>query len=189
MAKDITQLPSLTVPANDDELLISDTSTASDKRITRSDFLKGAALPADTVTTTAIADGSVTPAKRSGGFKIVTIPPATLGTTGTKTVSGVGFTPKYIEVHTSYDASAAGAIRECTGYSDGTITTVRGFATSGSSQARWSSTTSIMNIRNEANTSLLVAGTPTFNSDGFTFNLTATDANPSAYSATVIAYA
>lgn len=79
MAKDITQLPSLTTPANDDELLISDTSTASDKRITREDFLTGSPLPDDTVTTDAVADGAITNSK--AGFTYSTYTPTLSGVT------------------------------------------------------------------------------------------------------------
>lgn len=56
----ISQLPSLTSPDAADEIAIVDASAAATKKITRTDFLKGAALPADTVTTASIADEAVT---------------------------------------------------------------------------------------------------------------------------------
>ena len=59
----ITELPALTVPSDSYPLAIVDTSGAITKKITRSDLLKGAALPTNTVTTAAITDGSVTLAK------------------------------------------------------------------------------------------------------------------------------
>ncbi len=57
----ISQLPALTVPEANDEIAIVDASAATTKKITRADFLKGAALPADTVTEVSIADDAVTP--------------------------------------------------------------------------------------------------------------------------------
>ena len=59
----ISQLTSLTVPEANDEIAIVDVSSATTKKITRADLLKGADLPNDTVTTDSIADGAVTPAK------------------------------------------------------------------------------------------------------------------------------
>src|SRR5690606_30066558 len=41
-----------------------------------------------------IPNGFVTPEKRSGGFKIGVIPGSTFGSTGNKSITGVGFKPK-----------------------------------------------------------------------------------------------
>lgn len=43
-----------------------------------------------------VADAGITPAKRTGGFYIGNIPGATLGSTGNKAITGVGFTPKLV---------------------------------------------------------------------------------------------
>ena len=59
----ISSLPALTRPEANDEIAIVDASAATTKKITREDFLKGADLPNDTVTTNAIADGAVTAPK------------------------------------------------------------------------------------------------------------------------------
>lgn len=59
----ISNLTSLTTPDASDELAIVDTSASVTKKITRSDFLKGAPLPNDTVTTSAITNGAVTASK------------------------------------------------------------------------------------------------------------------------------
>lgn len=59
------------------------------------------------VTTAKIANSSVTPAKRSGGFKIGTIPAATLSSIGNKTITGVGFKPRYIEFDVIFDPTSA----------------------------------------------------------------------------------
>jgi len=59
----ISQLPSLPTPDGADELAIVDASASVTKKITRTDFLSGAPLPNNTVTTAAITDSSVTTAK------------------------------------------------------------------------------------------------------------------------------
>lgn len=61
----ISDLTSYTAPSNSDLLAIVDQAGAVTKKITRADLLKGTALPADTVTTPAITDASVTPSKLS----------------------------------------------------------------------------------------------------------------------------
>lgn len=63
----ISQLAALTTPDSGDELPIVDVSTSTTKKITRTNLLKGAPLPADTVDTQAIDDGAVTPDKLSTG--------------------------------------------------------------------------------------------------------------------------
>lgn len=56
----ITGLPAQVVPGDNDPLAIVDTSGAITKKITRANLLKGAPLPADTVTNVAITNNSVT---------------------------------------------------------------------------------------------------------------------------------
>jgi len=63
----ITQLPSLSTPDGADELAIVDASASVTKKITRTDFLSGAPLPNNTVTTASITDASVTTAKIADG--------------------------------------------------------------------------------------------------------------------------
>lgn len=58
----ISQLPSLTTAANEDELPIVDVSASTTNKITRGDLLK-APLPTDSVTTAAIANNAVTAGK------------------------------------------------------------------------------------------------------------------------------
>lgn len=66
----ISQLAALTTPDSGDELPIVDVSASTTKKITRTNLLKGAPLPADTVDTQAIDDGAVIPAKTSGGILV-----------------------------------------------------------------------------------------------------------------------
>ena len=58
----ISQLPSLTEADNSDEIAIVDVSASTTKKITRGDLLK-APLPANSVTTAAIANNAVTAQK------------------------------------------------------------------------------------------------------------------------------
>lgn len=60
----ISQLQSLAAADNSDEIAIVDVSASTTKKITRGDLLK-APLPANSVTTAAIADGAVTGSKIS----------------------------------------------------------------------------------------------------------------------------
>lgn len=52
-------------------------------------------MPADTVDTQAIADGAITPNKRSGGFKVGNFSAG--ASNGNFSVTGVGFKPKMVE--------------------------------------------------------------------------------------------
>ena len=59
----------MSAPNNNDLLAIVDMAGAVTKKITRADLLKGTALPADTVTTPAIVDASVTVGKLTNPYK------------------------------------------------------------------------------------------------------------------------
>lgn len=59
----ITGLPAQVVPGDNDPLAIVDSAGAITKKITRANLLKGAPLPAGTVTSVGIADGAVTNSK------------------------------------------------------------------------------------------------------------------------------
>ena len=73
----INQLNSKTVPSNNDEFPFHDPNSGTTRKITRGDLIGGAPLPANSVDTQAIADESVGPAKRAGGFNIGIIPAST----------------------------------------------------------------------------------------------------------------
>ena len=144
-------------------------------------------LASNAVTTAKIADNAVTPEKRAGGFKVGTLSTSVFGATGSKAVTGIGFTPKYIEIDVFLDTSAAGASRDSRGWSDGTTTRSRGVALDApaGTSARYNSST-LVNARNEANVSQVTATFTSFDADGFTMNVTVAN---SGYSAVYRAYA
>lgn len=127
----------------------------------------------------ALADGSglntgaVGPSKRSGGFKIGTISGSTLGTTGNKNITGVGFTPKLVRFtvlgtsSTSVAFASTGAMTSSNQYYAATASSSGGYA-------RVSSTSACIAVVTAGSTTLnLSAAYVSMNADGFTINVTA----------------
>jgi hypothetical protein len=140
----ISDLISYTAPSNSDLLAIVDQAGAVTKKITRADLLKGTALPADTVTTPAITDASVTPDKLS--LSPATTSNSATGTTGsssyTTTLSGGGTTPS-ATVTIGANGLALVSI-SADAYVDGASKTARmSFAVSGASTVASSDATCI----------------------------------------------
>ena len=179
----------MTVPEANDEIAIVDASAATTKKITRADFLKGAALPADTVDTQAIADGAVTPDKRSGGFKMGSIPSATLGTTGNKAITGLGFKPKHVEFDLLPTDSSSGTVFMATGAmnSDG-FQFYTAIAVASSTQSRVSNTNAAFAYPATATATTLALSFSyvSMDADGFTINV---DTASSAFAVRYKAYA
>lgn len=116
--------------------------------------------------------GAVGPADRSGGFYIGTIAGATLGTTGNKVITGVGFTPKLVRFEvipsnsTTVVLSARGAMTTSAQYA---------VAVSGSSSdhSRYGTTSNcIAWVSGGSVTPSLLASYVSMDSDGFTINVT-----------------
>jgi hypothetical protein len=86
--KKITDLPILATADATDILPIVDVSGNVTKRVTTSGI--AAAVAANTPA------NAITPIMRSGGFKVGIIPGSTFGTTGNKSITGVGFKPRLV---------------------------------------------------------------------------------------------
>ena len=175
MAK-INQYPAKTVPSNNDEFVLHDPASGSTKKMTRGDLIGGAPLPANSVNGQAIADGSVNPAKRSGGFKVGTIPGSTFGSTGNKSITGVGFKPKYVEFEVIFSSSTT-SLRTGKGWMDesggqGMAAT----ATNGSSVSSTALATArcIGWLSVGAATRVMGASFVSMDNDGFTINVNET---------------
>ena len=131
----ISDLTSYTAPSNSDLLAIVDMAGAVTKKITRADLLKGTALPADTVTTPAITDASVTPAKWTNPYSFKAIVTTTYNTTPTA-MTKLTFNAKSYDYNTNfststsaYTAPVAGVYRFNANFQTGASATGRMFLT------------------------------------------------------------
>lgn len=122
---------------------------------------------------TGIADGAITPAKRSGGFYAGTISGATMSTTGNKAITGVGFTPKLVTFH--YLASSGATTASFGGHGAMTATSqfTQCFGGNTSAAVRWSATTRCLSAFTSLSDSNpeLQASYVSMNADGFTINV------------------
>lgn len=103
----ISALPPNTNPDGNDEVPGVDESAGSTIKwtlMTIKTWLQGLV---GWISTAMLANEAVTPAKRSGGFKIGTIAAADLGSTGNLAVTGVGFKPELVEFYLVYNSTAA----------------------------------------------------------------------------------
>lgn len=102
----ISDLTSYTAPSNSDLLAIVDQAGAVTKKITRADLLKGTALPADTVTTPAITDASVTPDKWTNPYSFKAIVTTTYNTTPVA-MTKLTFNTKSYDYNTNFSTSTS----------------------------------------------------------------------------------
>lgn len=170
----ISQLPSLTVPDSGDELAIVDTSAATTKKISRTDFLKGAPLPTDTVTTAAIQDGAVTAPKIAQSVSVMGV--VNVSTTGNKVVTGLGFRPRTVKFFYARDNST-GFYSNGFGFMTATIQRAYGgqFRTSASLEGAIGQVTNrCIYAVTQANAVLVAAERVSLDPDGFTINVLTT---------------
>lgn len=122
--------------------------------------------------TTDIADGAITAAKRSGGFAIGTIAAATLNSTGNKSVTGLGFTPKLVRF---FLVSSASTVSSASGVGGMTASAqfCQGWASDGASGARDGRTNSCIIGINASGTVSLRCTYVSLDADGFTINVAA----------------
>lgn len=144
-------------------------------------------LPAGSVETADYADNSVTPAKRTGGFFIGSVPASTFSSTGVKSITGVGFTPKLVRFTIMPTANTAVSVA-----GSGGMTSASQFWTFTSSLtgnwARESGTTACIVARSPGtNTPLFTAVYSAMGADGFSINVTT--ASGSAWDVAYEAYA
>ncbi len=145
-----------------------DSVSSSTKRITRENLLIGSALPNNTVTTASIANSAVTPAKRSGGFKVGTF---TVTATGSKVVTDVGFTPKLLKVTFTSDSGSTAI--SAWGMSDGTTSQSGGIAADSSNKRTWTTSSgNFIYVASVTGANTRVASLTSFDSNGFTMNFT-----------------
>ena len=121
----------------------------------------------------ALADGSgldalaVTPDKRGGGFFIGTIASSVFSTTGIKSVTGVGFTPKLV-IFTVLPTDANGGNR----MGSGAMTPSSQYATATAGTGRARSTARFMLVLvNDSSSINTSASYVSMDADGFSFNV------------------
>ena len=116
---------------------------------------------------------NIGPSSRTGGFFIGVISGATLGSTGNKAITGVGFTPKLVRFvvlesnATSFPSLSDGAMTASSQYARGIALDVGVGA-----NARWSTTSACISRRNQAGTVNLQAAYVSMDAGGFTINVT-----------------
>lgn len=128
----------------------------------------------NSVVTANITDAAVTVAKRAGGFFIGQISAATLGSTGNKAITGVGFTPKLVRFYVQFAASASiasvatGAMTAAGQHYEAASTT-----TAGTTEfARNSGTSNCIGYVSAITSTLVLACSyVSLDSDGFTINV------------------
>lgn len=125
---------------------------------------------------TGIGDNAITPEKRVGGFK--TINHSFTSTTGTKTITGVGFAPKAITVFSrrSHQSAAVPGIGQAS-FDGSTITQgaqASVVATSGNRTIQ-STSAAFVSAQSGTDNSLYRGIVTSFDADGITVNITADD--------------
>lgn len=182
--------PKNTSPDDTDVVLTTDTSDSSAvKGVTlgsvwswitsKTDWITAAMLKADSVDTDAIEDDAVTPVKRSGGYKVGVIPASTFTSNGVKSITGVGFKPKYVEFEIMPTSSTSGAAFISSGSMDeGGNQGWTAYAISGSNQSRNSATTGAFAMLTSATSAAVSLGFTyqSMNADGFSINVVASTA-------------
>lgn len=134
---------------------------------------------------TNIDAGAITPSKRSGGFKIGTIAAATLGSTGNKAISGLGFQPKLVRFAMLQTiSSGTNSI-----YGLGAMTSANQYThcatIDATNRSRYSSKSAcISGVGSGSATPFILANYVSMDADGFTINVsTASNAFDWAYEA------
>lgn len=163
--KRITDLPELVQADSGDFIPIVDSSMNVTKRVAAEKV-----LPNGSVVAALIPDASITPSKRSGGFKIGVIEGAVLASVGNKTVTGVGFEPKLVRF-TLMPTHSNAAGNFGTGAMTPTDQFASTMASSGTNSARSSSSTASFFYVSSSGATVLRFEYVSMNNDGFTINV------------------
>lgn len=127
----------------------------------------------------------MTPEKLTGGFKIGVIPSATLGSTGSKSITGVGFKPRLVKFYSLVPASDTDMSYGNGAMDDSGSQFAVTISATGSYRGRNSSQTSAYILKSAASGSWVNNFSyVSMDSDGFTINVvTATSSVPVAFEA------
>lgn len=135
---------------------------------------------------TGFVAGAITPASRSGGFFIGSISGATLGSTGNKSVTGVGFTPKLVTFALKGGAAATDQALHGYGAMDENGTQFVHFTADSSTGAvRRGSSDSACIAWTSTTTTQLLAAYVSMDADGFTINVSSAS---STFAVAYVAY-
>lgn len=134
-----------------------------------------------------MAKQQTNPAQRKGGYKVGFISTTTLGTTGNRSVTGVGFKPKMVKFNV-LKSSGTGAIWTGYGTMDeaGTQWTQSGarYGGGGANEQSYFSKSNCISSLNFSPTPELLAAFTSMDTDGFTINVsTASSTYEVAYEA------
>lgn len=129
------------------------------------------------IQTDTLAESAVTPGKRSGGFYIGVIPATTFGTTGNKSITGLGFKPKLVRF-TALAALAADNANSGSGAMTPTSQywTSEASNTSGAHVRNSGTDAAIAYLSSGSTIPLMKSSYVSMDSDGFTINVTAASA-------------
>ena len=190
MSFPIPGYPQKTVIQDPDLFVIEDVASGNTKHVTREDLLSSAPLPADTVDRQAIeaeavgtdelGGGAATPDKRSGGFKAGLIAAATFGSTGNKSITGVGFQPKLVKFFLSPEASSS-VMRVSEGLMTESFSRSTAVGASSSSASTNRSASAFFWINPGSSGSVMRFNYESMDADGFTIDVVVADSSFGVY--------
>lgn len=184
----ISALPPMTTPSDDDEVPVVDDSAATTKKFTLTLLKTYLQALVGWISTAMLADASSTAVKRSQVVKSGTFAAATLGTTGNKVVTGVGFTPKLVIFTMIVPSYSSISALQANGMMDATNQYFTSIAASTTATKRVGSATKCLGWINVGSTSVdMEAQRVSLDADGFTINVTTASTSAFGWSWVAIA--